>query len=173
MEPAVKPGVVGCKGNDEGRDLVRRNYPECPGGVIRPLRTIVRDPGRASFAWRRRAGSNRRIAVLQTAPLATWVRRHGSDYRRGSFRNSTAKSREMEECSKHSPTEGDPLLISVSSAKQEYRERWWNAHPAHDRSIPTQAPPAHLTMLPFRESLQRPRLLFPWPATRPRGSACP
>src|SRR5439155_23001507 len=25
--------------------------------------------------WRRRAGSNRRIAVLQTAPLATWVRR--------------------------------------------------------------------------------------------------
>ena len=126
-----------------------------------------------SAVWRRRAGSNRRIAVLQTAPLATWVRRHGSDYRRGSFRNSTAKSREMEECSKHSPTERDPLLISVSSAKQEYRERWWNAHPAHDRSIPTQAPPAHLTMLPFRESLQRPRLLFPWPATRPRGSACP
>ena len=25
--------------------------------------------------WRRRAGSNRCIAVLQTAPLATWVRR--------------------------------------------------------------------------------------------------
>ena len=25
--------------------------------------------------WRRRAGSNRCIAVLQTAPLTTWVRR--------------------------------------------------------------------------------------------------
>ena len=28
-----------------------------------------------SAVWRRRAGSNRCIAVLQTAPLATWVRR--------------------------------------------------------------------------------------------------
>src|SRR5439155_311949 len=36
-----------------------------------------RKPARpcASSEWRRRAGSNRRIAVLQTAPLATWVRR--------------------------------------------------------------------------------------------------
>jgi hypothetical protein len=28
-----------------------------------------------SVVWRRRAGSNRCIAVLQTAPLTTWVRR--------------------------------------------------------------------------------------------------
>ena len=32
-------------------------------------------PARASSVWRRRAGSNRRTAVLQTAPLTTWVRR--------------------------------------------------------------------------------------------------
>ena|SRR5215469_17950084 len=31
--------------------------------------------GPCHLVWRRRAGSNRCIAVLQTAPLATWVRR--------------------------------------------------------------------------------------------------
>lgn len=30
------------------------------------------------IAWRRRPDSNRRIKVLQTSPLATWVRRHES-----------------------------------------------------------------------------------------------
>jgi hypothetical protein len=33
------------------------------------------DRPRTSAVWRRRAGSNRCIAVLQTAPLTTWVRR--------------------------------------------------------------------------------------------------
>ena len=33
-----------------------------------------------SAVWRRRAGSNRCIAVLQTAPLTTWVRRRGGHY---------------------------------------------------------------------------------------------
>ena len=37
--------------------------------------TKKRPAARASEIWRRRAGSNRCIAVLQTAPLTTWVRR--------------------------------------------------------------------------------------------------
>ena len=37
--------------------------------------TKKRPAARASSVWRRRAGSNRCIAVLQTAPLTTWVRR--------------------------------------------------------------------------------------------------
>jgi hypothetical protein len=33
-------------------------------------------PGAVGFGWRRRTDSNRCIKVLQTSPLATWVRRH-------------------------------------------------------------------------------------------------
>ena len=45
------------------------------GGVYPAAKNNLRAPGRASAVWRRRAGSNRCIAVLQTAPLTTWVRR--------------------------------------------------------------------------------------------------
>src|SRR5438309_2635099 len=47
--------------------------------LARRMRLLDRQPS----GWRRRAGSNRRIAVLQTAPLATWVRRLvNADYNR-------------------------------------------------------------------------------------------
>src|SRR5688572_14255264 len=50
-----------------------------------------------SAVWRRRAGSNRCIAVLQTAPLATWVRRPGgTHYKLGIGRVARAKTHETE-----------------------------------------------------------------------------
>ena len=123
-----------------------------------------------SAGWRRRAGSNRRIAVLQTAPLATWVRRHGSDYRRGSFRNSTAKNGETEETSTRQPAIGRVLTKACLEA-QECRGQWWTARPARALSLPNPPLLAHpTTRSPRRRTLQLP---FPLPTARLRESACP
>src|SRR4029079_18961267 len=54
--------------------LLANPEPKSYQALVRDL--LIKMCSRSVFGmWRRRAGSNRCIAVLQTAPLATWVRR--------------------------------------------------------------------------------------------------
>src|SRR6267378_6901869 len=97
--------------------------------------------------WRRRAGSNRCIAVLQTAPLTTWVRRPARIivWARG----------ERLEARSTACWKGPELLFRGSQAD-----------PTAGSSIPSP-----------RSNGPRPphslRLLFPWPSARPLESAYP
>ena len=60
-----------CEGQRAGGTGKRENT----GGFYLVALHNRKGSGQASSVWRRRAGSNRCIAVLQTAPLTTWVRR--------------------------------------------------------------------------------------------------
>ena len=91
--------IASKKWSGTGSKTGRRDNQQVEQGPVRITETSEISAGMVGVC---RAGSNRRIAVYQTAPLATWVRRHGSDYReeelnreeqrnRGIFHNTAAE----------------------------------------------------------------------------------
>ena len=62
--------------NEDRRNEDRRvDHWRCLSASINYDNAMKSERPTRSAVWRRRAGSNRCIAVLQTAPLTTWVRR--------------------------------------------------------------------------------------------------
>ena len=105
--------------------------------------------------WRRRAGSNRRIAVLQTAPLATWVRRHGGHYILSEGREARANRQ---------------IGATVYSAGRESLE----SSKAYDRARRTTAATGHCCRLhDAQPAPRRLRLLSLSPSDRPLRSSTP